>query len=140
VTLQYDLLNRVTNMVDAVGTARYAYTAGNQLLTEDGPFASDTVTNTYVNRMRAALSLQQPTGRWTNGFAYDAARRLTNLVSQAGSFTNEYPAGVGGASGFSSTLVKRLLLPNLSAITNHYDRSGAFKRRSVSSQQLTIRA
>ena len=32
-----------TNMVDAVGTNVYSYTAGNQLLTEDGPFASDTV-------------------------------------------------------------------------------------------------
>jgi len=36
-------------MVDAVGATVYTYTAGNQLLTEDGPFASDTITNTYVN-------------------------------------------------------------------------------------------
>ena len=27
----YDPLNRVTNMVDAVGTTKYTYTAGNQL-------------------------------------------------------------------------------------------------------------
>jgi len=49
----------------------YAYTTGNQLWTEDppspglwrarGPFASDTVTNTYVNRLRTGLALQQPT-------------------------------------------------------------------------------
>ena len=108
-------------MVDAAGTTKYTYTAGNQLLTEDGPFASDTVTNIYLNRLRTALSLQQPTGLWTNGFAYDAARRLTNLVSKAGSFADEYSTGVGGASGFSSHLVKRLLLPNLAAITNDYD-------------------
>ena len=63
-------------MVDGVGTTKYTYTAGNQLLTEDGPFASDTVTNTYSNRKRVALSLQQPTGRWTNGFGWDVAGRL----------------------------------------------------------------
>ena len=40
----------MTNMVDAAGTTKYTYTAANQLLTEDGPFTSDTVTNTYVNR------------------------------------------------------------------------------------------
>ena len=108
-------------MVDAAGTTKYSYTAGNQLWTEDGPFASDTVTNTYVNRLRAALSLQQPTGAWTNGFAYDAARRLTNVMSQAGSFANVYATGVGGNSGFSSRLVQRQVLANNSAITNNYD-------------------
>src|SRR5439155_12877431 len=86
----YDMLNRLTNMVDAVGENKYAYTAGGQLLTDDGPFASDTVTNTYVSRLRTALSLQQPTGVWTNGFAYDSARRLTNVSSAAGAFAYEY--------------------------------------------------
>jgi hypothetical protein len=74
-------MSAVLNIVDALGTTKYAYKAGNQLLTEDGPFTSDTVTNTYVNHLRVALSLQQPTGLWTNKFAYDAARRLTNVVS-----------------------------------------------------------
>jgi RHS repeat-associated protein len=111
----------LTNMVDAAGTTKYTYTAGDQLLTEDGPFASDTVTNTYRNRLRVALSLQQPTGAWTNGFAYDAARRLTNVVSQAGSFASFYAAGVGGNSGFSSRLIQRQLLANSSAITNSFD-------------------
>jgi len=108
-------------MVDASGTNKYGYTAGDQLLTEAGPFASDTVTNTYQNRLRTKLDLQQPTGLWTNRFGYDAAKRLTNVISPAGSFTNEYLAGVGGVSGYSSALVKRLLLPNTAAITNHYD-------------------
>ena len=44
ITLQYDVLNRLTNMVDASGTNQYTYTAGGQLWTEDGPWASDTVT------------------------------------------------------------------------------------------------
>jgi YD repeat-containing protein len=58
----FDALNRMTNMVDAAGTTVFTWTAGNQLLTEDGPFGSDTVTNIYVNRLRTGLSLQQPTG------------------------------------------------------------------------------
>ena len=46
-SFQYDApLNRLTNRVDAAGTTKYIYTAGNQLLAEDGPFASDTVRNT----------------------------------------------------------------------------------------------
>jgi hypothetical protein len=44
------------------------------------------VANTYIQRMRVALSLQQATGAWTNGFIYDAAGRLTSGTSQAGSF------------------------------------------------------
>src|SRR6266700_5107248 len=93
VKFQYDPLNRVTNMVDASGTTKYAYAAGGQLWTEDGPFSSDTVTNTYNNRLRTALSLAQPTGAWTNGFGYDPAKRLTNVTSQAGSFAYAYNVG-----------------------------------------------
>jgi len=108
-------LNRMTNMVDASGTTKYTYTAGNQLLTEDGPFASDTVTNTYVNRLRSGLSLQQPTGAWTNGFAYDAARRLTNVISPAGAFNYQFvPSGV-------THHASRITLPNTSYITNAFD-------------------
>ncbi len=59
-------------MVDAAGTTVYTYDAAGQLLTEDGLFASDTVTNTYANRMRAALALAQPAGY------YDFNGNLTN--------------------------------------------------------------
>src|SRR5437667_870317 len=111
-------------MVDASGTTLYSYLAGGLLYTEDGPFTSDTVTNLYWNGMRTNLTLQQPINVWTNRFGWDAAKRLTNVTSQAGSFTNEYFSGVAGASGFSSRLIKRLLLPNLSIITNDYDSVG----------------
>ncbi|HEV2392764.1 MAG TPA: hypothetical protein VG146_10425, partial [Verrucomicrobiae bacterium] len=86
VQMKYDPLNRLTNMVDGLGTTVYGYTAAGQLLTEDGPFANDTVTNTYSNRLRVGLGLQQPAGDWTNAFAYDAARRMTNIASPAGAF------------------------------------------------------
>src|SRR5205823_1655574 len=110
--------------VDASGTNTYTYTSGGLLYTEGGLWAGDLLTNIYFNRMRTNLSLTQPTGVWTNRFGWDAAKRLTNVTSQAGSFTNEYFAGVAGASGYSSRLIKRLLLPNTSIITNDYDSVG----------------
>jgi RHS repeat-associated protein len=82
-------LNRLTNMVDANGTTKYTYTAGNQVWTEiQGPTAA-TVTNTYANRLRTVLTLQQAPGRplWTNAFGYDAAGRMTNVTSPAGNFS-----------------------------------------------------
>jgi RHS repeat-associated protein len=115
VSFRYDCLNRVSNMVDAVGTTIYSYTAGNQLLTEDGPFASDVVTNAYHNRLRTQLSLQQSTGFWTNGFTYDNGARLSNVLMSAGAFVYNYPASS------ASRLTRKLTLPNTSFITNIYD-------------------
>ena len=116
VSFQYDALNRRTLMIDRMGTTVYAYTAGNQLLTESQPFASSTVTNQYVNRLRTSLSLQQPSGVWTNKFIYDLAGHLTNVTSAAGIFGYSLGAGSPG-----SALVKKLLLPNTSYITNTFD-------------------
>jgi len=48
VVFAYDALDRRASMVDAAGTTVYPCTPGDQLLTEDGPWASDTVTNIYV--------------------------------------------------------------------------------------------
>ena len=110
----YDALNRPTNMVDAVGTTAYTYTSGGFLYTEDGPFTNDTVTNLYVNRLRVGLGLQQPSGDWTNGFTYDAAKRLTSVTSPAGTFNYTYDAT-------RLRLVDNLSLPNSSYITNTYD-------------------
>src|SRR5439155_21703157 len=80
--------DRLTNMLDGAGTTAFAYYAGGLLHTEDGPWANDTVTYTYNNaRLRSGLSLQQPTGTWTNGFGWDAAHRLSSVSSPAGTFS-----------------------------------------------------
>ena len=53
INFSYDGPSRMTNMVDGLGTTKYTYSAAGQLVTEDGPFTSDTVTNelrTKVNR------------------------------------------------------------------------------------------
>ena len=102
-------------MVDGVGTTKYTYSASGQMLTEDGPFASDTVTNTYWNRLRVNMNLQQPTGVWTNQFGYDYTRRLLDVTSPAGEFDYQYQ------DGLPSKLVQKLSLPNTSYITNTYD-------------------
>lgn len=84
------------------------------LESEDGPWASDTVTNLYNNgRLRSGLILVQPTGTWTNGFTYDSAHRLSNVVISAGTFSYAYK-GPGN-------LVTNLALPNSAKITNTYD-------------------
>jgi RHS repeat-associated protein len=101
-------------MVDGLGVTKYTYTSGGFLYTEDGPFASDTVTNLYSNRLRVGLGLQQPTGYWTNGFGYDDAKRLTNVTSSAGAFAYFYDAT-------RLRLPGGIALPNRSYITNFYD-------------------
>src|SRR5207249_5387797 len=103
-------------MVDAAGTTKYTYYAGGLLNTEDGPWASDTVSYTYNNaRLRSGLTLQQPTGTWTNGFTYDAAHRLSTVTSPVGTFSYQYP------NNQPSTLIQKLVLPNTSYITNTFD-------------------
>ncbi len=76
------------------------------------------MTNIYTNRRRVGLSLQQPTGLWTNGFGWDGAGRLTNVTSPAGGFRYTYTALSGGLAG---RLVQELGLPNGAYITNFYD-------------------
>jgi RHS repeat-associated protein len=102
------------NMLDGVGTTRYSYTAVSQILSEVGPWSSDTVTYGYSDMLRTSLSLQQPTGSWTNGYAYDAAKRLTNVTSQAGAFGYTYDPT-------RQMLPEAIALPNTSYISNTYD-------------------
>jgi RHS repeat-associated protein len=117
VSLNYDKLNRLTNMVDAVGTTVYGYDAAGQLLSENGPWANDTVSYTYANRLRMGLSLQAPNASaWSQGYGYDNARRLKNVTSPTG----EFDYTLGGASS-ASPLIKTLSLPNSAYITNSYD-------------------
>jgi RHS repeat-associated protein len=127
ITFRYDALSRLTNMIDAAGTSYFTYTSAGNLLTEDNPWsATDTVTYGYhasVPGLRTSLSLQQPTGSWTNGYIYDAAKRLTNVTSQAGTFSYDYIVTNGSAT-VAALLVKKLTLPNTSYITNGYESVG----------------
>ena len=111
----YDALNRLTNMVDAVGTTTFSYTPAGRLQSENGPWANDTLTYTYVQGLRTVLTLSQTTSNWSQSFGYDLGWRMTNTVSPAGSFTYSYnfqPA---------SSLVTGIQLPNGANIVNSYD-------------------
>ncbi|HLX70603.1 MAG TPA: RHS repeat-associated core domain-containing protein [Verrucomicrobiae bacterium] len=110
----YDALDRSTNMVDGVGTTAYSYDAAGQLLSEAGPWASDTVSYTYANRLRTALSLSQPSGSWSQSYGYDTARRLYSLVSPTGTFGYTYDSVM-------RQRVDKLTLPDNAYITNAYD-------------------
>lgn len=113
----YDALNRLTNMVDAVGATAYTYDPSGLLLTEDGPWADDTVSYTYQNNLRKAMSIGAPNASaWNQTYGYDSAERLTSVTSPAGAFTYTL-----GAMGTASPLIQKLLLPNGAYVTNHYD-------------------
>ena len=114
IALQYDSLNRMTNRTDAVGTTKLAWNTVSQLLSEDGPWVNDTIDYGYQNRLRMSLSLQQPSGTWTNGYVYDIAKRLTSITSPAGAFNYTYDAT-------RQSLMTKLTLPNTAYITNSYD-------------------
>jgi RHS repeat-associated protein len=115
ITLQYDALSRLTNMVDAAGTSTFSYSYANQLLTEDGPWAEDTVIYGYNNQLRSTLMLLQPNASsWVQTYSYDPAKRLTNTVSQAGSFVYAYDAT-------RQIMANKLTLPGGSYITNAFD-------------------
>ena len=108
-------MNRLTNLVDAVGTTAYAYDAAGQLLNEGGLWLNDTVSYTYANRLRTGLSVLAPNASaWTQGYGYDSARRLTNVVSLAGGFGYAYDST-------RQLQVARLSLPNGAYVTNGYD-------------------
>ncbi len=111
----YDAANRMTNMVDAVGTTKFTYTASGQLASEDGPWSSDTVSYIYnTSRQRQTMSVAQPDGSfWTQNYTYDAARRLKTTTSPAGPFLYDYQ-GAG-------SLRSRLTQPSGAYIADSYD-------------------
>jgi RHS repeat-associated protein len=128
---QFDALGRTTNMIDAAGTTRYAYANG-MLVSEDGPWASDTVSYGYNNaRLRSQLAILQPTGNaWTNSYGYDSARRLTGVTSPAGTYGYQF-TGPG-------TLVARLDQPGGFWVTNTFDGRGRLTDTTLYDNTSTI--
>ncbi len=130
----YDPFNRLTNMVDGIGSTAFSWTGGDQLQSEDGPWENDAVSYFYNDsRQRAGLSLQQPNASpWTQNYSYDTAMRLADLNSPAGDFTYGYSE----ASDHVSSLALRD--DGTAAIYNSYD--GLERLQSVSclynSQQI----
>lgn len=90
----YDALSRMTNMVDSLGNSSFSYTVFNALASEDGPWPGDTISYGYNGALlRQSVNLAHPDGpAWTQSYGYDAAQRMTNVSSPAGSFVYTYDA------------------------------------------------
>src|SRR5487761_2416946 len=109
----YDALNRLTNMVDAVGTHAFRWTAAGQLQSESDTWT--TVSYSYVQGLRTLLTLSQPGTNWTQSYGYGSGWRMHGIASPAGTFGYSYnfqPA---------SSLVTGISLPNGAKIANSYD-------------------
>ena len=57
---------------------------------------------------------------WMQSYGYDAANRMTNIASPAGTFAYTYNSGLAGTAS-SSSLVAEIALPNGAFITNTFD-------------------
>jgi hypothetical protein len=80
----YDALNRVTEMVDGVGTTTcsYSFPGNGQFVTvENGPWSSDNVTVTNRHGLRTGMVIQQPVGSWTATYTHDSSRRLSSVTA-----------------------------------------------------------
>ena len=123
ISLRYDALNRLINLQDGIGTTAYTWTGGNQLASEDGPWADDTASSTYTARLRTALTVLSPNSQLPSAYAYayDEYRRLTNVTSAAGMFGYEYNVGQSVSAG---SLIAKLTLPGHSTIENEQDDLG----------------
>jgi RHS repeat-associated protein len=113
--LSYDADNRLTSMVDGIGTTAYSYDQMGRLLSAGGLWPHDTVDYTYQNGLRMQLSLAHPNGpSWMEDYGYDDARRLIGVESSAGEFDYTYDP-------VKLQRVDSLGLPNGACITNTFD-------------------
>jgi RHS repeat-associated protein len=120
----YNAMNWMTGMSDGVGSSTFTYDQAGHLASETGPWSSDTIAYTYLNRQRASLNLQNPSASsWAQSYAYDGANRLKSITSPAGTFGYSYNSGLAG-TGDASALVQKIALPNGAYITNVYDANG----------------
>ncbi|MCC7375420.1 MAG: hypothetical protein IT581_12265, partial [Verrucomicrobiales bacterium] len=132
-TFAYDALERLTNMVDAAGTSKYTYAlgGGQEIVTEDGPWASDTIVTTNRLGRVLGLQIQQPVSAWAQSYGYTGGR-LQSIASPPGTFTYGY-ASAAGAPTSASSLIQRILLPTAGGsayVTNTFDNRG----RTLSTQ------
>jgi len=95
---------------------------------DDGPWDNDTVSVTYNNRLRTGLGLG---GSWSVSYGYDAARRLTNMLSPAGNFIYAYDPVATGQW-------KKLTLPGGAYITNAYDSVARLLSTSLNASSNTL--
>jgi RHS repeat-associated protein len=112
VQFAFDELNRLTNMVDSVGTSAFKYSPEGLLQSEIAPWPNSAVTNGYSQGLRTALGIGT---NWVQNYTFEAGWRMSSITSPAGLFRYNY--------GFqpASALVTGIRLPNAAFITNQFD-------------------
>jgi len=136
---RYDDLNRLTNMTDISGSTAFSWTDGSQLASEDGPWASDTVTYGYNGKLRSSLTIAAPNASsWLQTYGYDEAYRLTNITAPAGIFSTQYKDPYDASFHGASDLVARLELPGGSYIENDRDGLGRLLSTVLKKADATI--
>jgi hypothetical protein len=114
-----------TDPVDGISSTAFAWTDGNLLASENGPWADDTVSYGYANRLRNALTVQQPNASaWVQTYGYDDYWRLDSVASPAGTFGTQYKDIWVSGNQFAADLVAQLDLPGGSFIENTQDDLG----------------
>ncbi len=116
VSLSYNALDDVEQVVDGVGTHGFSYSGTGRLLGLNGPWADDAQKFGYDGAGRLT---SQSVGRGASGgvqsqsYSFDALERLRTLTSGAGTFTYNY-AG-------ATEMLARLDLPNGTRTEQEYD-------------------
>jgi RHS repeat-associated protein len=112
-------------MIDGVGSTAFAWTDGGQLASEDGPWDSDKISYSYLNRTRSSLNLQQPyASDWVQSYDYDNQWRLADVTSPAGTFTYNYISSYNDPYTYASDLVYYLAMPGGSHTDKAFDSLG----------------
>jgi RHS repeat-associated protein len=115
ISLDYDAMNHLIKMVDGVGTTIFSNSVVGQITCEDGPWANDTVTIGYTNRLRTSLNLQMPSGSsWDQNYGYDGIHRLATITAPSGTFGYQYDPQ-------RPIRVAKLTLPGGGYIANTFD-------------------
>lgn len=111
--LQYDGINRLTNVTCGSMVNNFSWTLGDQLASESGSWTDDKISYTYNNRLRASLSLLQPNrSPWTQTYGYDEFNRMTNVTSVAGAFTYQYVTSINTGASTEPDLIGKLIYPS----------------------------
>jgi RHS repeat-associated protein len=115
----FDPLNRLTSMNDLFGFTRFTRDPMGRIVTESNAWT--TVGRSYANRLRTKLTIGT---NWTQTYAFDLGRRLTNATSMAGGFIYR----------FLDSNYRRpaaILIPNGAVITNVFDSLARLKSTAL---------
>lgn len=124
--LSYDILGRITNRIDAVGSTVLSYGSGIHLESVDGPFQNDAITYTYDGDLKASVSLN---GTQLIEYVWDEMDRLLSLSNQEGAFEYAYdgagrlPVHIQYASGADAVLGYDLL-GRIRSVSNRFASGG----------------